>query len=141
MKKLTALLMVIILCFSMAACSKGNGLTTVAGTTAAENPKFIQFENGLNAKGLNFKKTVKSASLFGAIEGYGYKFDDGAAVELYRFDKNSDAYKSAVQTGKLYLKAMHIYYSDIVINDDMILWYYGTKTEKSTVDTVFSGIK
>lgn len=46
--------------------------------------------------------------MVGAKEGYGYKFNDETSVELYLFDKASDAYKEAIKNNKIYLESFGI---------------------------------
>ena len=55
---------------------------------------FERFEDALTAKGLSFEKSIMAAQLVGAEAGAKYKIGSGT-VELYSFDRTSEAYKAA----------------------------------------------
>lgn len=58
---------------------------------------FEEFENNLK-KDFEFEKIIKAAEMIGANEGYGYKFNDGRKVEVYRFD-DKDKLKDFLENG------------------------------------------
>jgi uncharacterized protein YxeA len=58
---------------------------------------FEEFENNLN-KDFEFEKVIKAAEMIDANEGYGYKFNDGRKVEVYRFD-DKDKLKDFLENG------------------------------------------
>lgn len=55
---------------------------------------FEQYEAALEAQGISFEKVQMAAEIVGAAEGAKYKID-GGAVELYCFDVDGEAYKTA----------------------------------------------
>ena len=61
-------------------------------------------KNDLTSVDSNLEVQEKSASLVGATEGYGYIMS-GCNVEVYKFDVNSDSYKTAEQNQELNLEA------------------------------------
>ena len=57
---------------------------------------FEQYEAALDKQGISFEKVQMAAEIVGAAEGAKYKID-GGAVELYLFDTESEAYKTAAE--------------------------------------------
>ena len=86
----------------MAGCaSKTDG--PVESSAKDERTVFEQVEDGLTDAGIKFEKTVMAAEMVGAVEGQKYKLSTGN-VEVYRFEKDSDALKDAKSSGTLTLK-------------------------------------
>ncbi len=55
---------------------------------------FDVFEDMLNKNGITFEKVQMASSLIGAEQGIKYKIEEGK-IELYKFDKSSEAYIKA----------------------------------------------
>ena len=100
-----------ILCVGLTACGQGNGAVSSTrdqsteskepstSVTASEPKKeertiFQQFADALEDRGIGFEKVQMAAEMIGAEQGVKYKIGDGA-VELYRFDPESEAYQNA----------------------------------------------
>lgn len=62
--------------------------------TALARTAFEQYEAALDGKGISFEKVQMAAEIVGAAEGAKYEVD-GGAVELYIFDADGEAYKTA----------------------------------------------
>ncbi|MCI7301552.1 MAG: hypothetical protein SOR93_06425 [Clostridiales Family XIII bacterium] len=94
MKKITVLVLSLLLCFAMFGCGGGDsGSTdqeTTAATTAETKPTI---EKSVEALAEYLGLTNPSDSAFGMIGAeHGKKYEDGK-VEIYKFDTSSDAYK------------------------------------------------
>ena len=77
---------------------------------------FAKFEEELDNKGIAYEKTIMSADMIGAVEGYAYKIEE-TKVELYRFDTESAAYKNAESTSKVVLESFNLEI-DILLNGE-----------------------
>lgn len=78
--------------------------TTAQPTEATENQTiFEKFEEKLNNNGFKYEKITQAAEMVGAIQGIGYKTSTGKA-EVYKFDSESEAYKTAEKNKALYLE-------------------------------------
>lgn len=99
--------------------------TTTVATEASSAPSeskpdsegsdlFEKVQSKLSA--YSFEIVEKDGSYIGAEKGCGYKFDDGEVVEMYAFDKSSDAYKAAEQSQTLNMEAFGITYDAVVKN-------------------------
>lgn len=119
-----------------------NATTEITPSFAPEiiSPKFEQFEKGLEANKINYQKVDKLAILVGAKEGYGYNLDDENAVELYLFDKDSDAYKEAFKNNKITLQGMNMAI-EVTFNDDIAIFYNGNSAEQATIEKIFADLK
>ena len=157
LKTLLALLLVAVMALSFVACgnsnttdttdtdnSSTNNSTTDASSTNSNETvqldKFQQFENGLTDKQIGFEIVQKMGSMVGAKEGYGYKFNDETSVELYLFDKTSDAYKDAIKNNKIYVESFGIA-MDVVFNDDICIYYNGEVANKADIEAIFESLK
>ena len=157
LKTLLALLLVAVMALSFVACgnsnttdttdtdnSSTNNSTTDASSTnnneTVQLDKIQQFENGLTDKQIEFEIVQKMGSMVGAKEGYGYKFNDETSVELYLFDKASDAYKEAIKNNKIYVESFGIA-MDVVFNDDICIYYNGEVTNKADIAAIFESLK
>ena len=63
---------------------------------------FSEFEEELKKSGIKYETVKMAANLIGAQDGMKYKIGDGV-IELYRYDIDSDSYKTAEQTQSIYL--------------------------------------
>ena len=157
LKTLLALLLVAVMTLSFVACgnsittdttdtdnSSTNNSTTDASSTnnneTVQLDKFQQFENGLTDKQIEFEIVQKMGSMVGAKEGYGYKFNDETSVELYLFDKTSEAYKDAIKNNKIYVESFGIA-MDVVFNDDICIYYNGEVANKADIEAIFESLK
>ena len=157
LKTLLALLLVAVMALSFVACgnsnttdttdtdnSSTNNSTTDASSTnnneTVQLDKFQQFENGLTDKQIEFEIVQKMGSMVGAKEGYGYKFNDETSVELYLFDKTSEAYKDAIKNNKIYVESFGIA-MDVVFNDDICIYYNGEVANKADIEAIFESLK
>ena len=132
---------------SEADVSEDESEADVSQEESEENPallyKFQQFEQGLTEKEINFEKGEVDAKLYGAEKSYLYIFDDGSAVQLYLFDKDSSAYKVAVNKNELqtsWISAIS-QAKPVVFNDDICIYFHGTPTAKTEIEAIFNNIK
>ena len=58
---------------------------------------FKKFEDELSSRGLKYEMVKMAAEMVGAQEGWKYLIGDGR-VEIYKYDKSSDAYKEIERT-------------------------------------------
>ena len=158
LKTLVVLLLVAVMALSFVACGNNNttdktdtdnSATNNSTTDTSSNDnddetkqldKFQQFENGLTDKQIEFEIVQKMGSMVGAKEGYGYQFNDETSVELYLFDKASDAYKGAIKNNKIYVESFGIA-MDVVFNDDICIYYNGEVANKADIEAIFESLK
>lgn len=157
LKTLLAFLLVAAIALSLVACGSNNATNTsdtdntstntsttdISSTNNSETvqlDKFQQFEKGLSDRQIEFEVIQKMGSMVGAKEGYGYKFNDETSVELYLFDKNSDAYKEAIKTNKLYVESFGIA-MNVIFNDDICIYFNGDVANKADIETIFESLK
>lgn len=148
LKTLLALLLVAVITLFVVACGNSNTSDTTDSTIDASSTnneavqldKFQQFEKGLSDKQIEFEVVQKMGSMVGAKEGYGYKFNDETSVELYLFDKGSDAYKEATKSNKLYVESFGIAMR-VVFNDDICIYYNGEVSNKADIEAIFESLK
>ena len=110
LKRGMALAVATVLCIGLTACGQGNGAISSTGdqsmmsnevstSATVSEPKeekniFQQFGDALEERGVVFEKVQMAEEMIGAEKGVKYEIGDGA-VELYRFDPESDAYQNA----------------------------------------------
>ena len=157
LKTLLALLLVAVMALSFVSCGNNNATNTSdtdnpsTNTSTTDTPstnnsetvkldKFQQFEKSLSDRQIEFEVVQKIGSMVGAKEGYGYKFNDETSVELYLFDKNSDAYKEAIKTNKLYVESFGIA-MNVIFNDDICIYFNGDVANKADIETIFESLK
>lgn len=152
MKKVICLLMVASMCVSMAACGESTSSSSSAAQSSkaiasssttsvssqAEQTKFEEFEAGLDKLNIKYTKINMGAEFVGAEQGIKYKFDDGS-IELYKFDKDSDAYKKAVQNKALTVESMGSFAAEF--NDNMALYFDNNVSKKSDIEDLFKSLK
>lgn len=99
--------------------------------------KFEQFEKGLNDKKITFEKNVMAAEMVGAVEGYKYKFVDGK-IELYRFEKGSDALKQVTENKSVHLEGFGSF--PVEINNNLAA-IVDVSNNKDILMEIFNNIK
>lgn len=104
LKKLLALLIVALMAVSFVACG---GETNNTEETQTSEPKITVEEFKAELKNLGIEGTEEETmyELVGATAGFKFTADD-KTLELYTFDKDSDAYKNAEKDGKLTMESL-----------------------------------
>ena len=104
LKKLLALLIVALMAISFVACG---GETNNTEETQTSEPKITVEEFKAELKNLGIEGTEEETmyELVGATAGFQLTADD-KTLELYTFDKDSDAYKNAEKDGKLTMESL-----------------------------------
>ncbi len=104
LKKLLALLIVALMAVSFVACG---GETNSTDETQTSEPKITVEEFKAELKNLGIEGTEEETmyELVGATAGFQLTADD-KTLELYTFDKDSDAYKNAEKDGKLTMESL-----------------------------------
>lgn len=104
LKKLLALLIVALMAISFVACG---GETNNTEETQTSEPKITVEEFKAELKNLGIEGTEEETmyELVGATAGFKFTADD-KTLELYTFDKDSDAYKNAEKDGKLTMESL-----------------------------------
>lgn len=104
LKKLLALLIVALMAVSFVACG---GETNNTEETQTSEPKITVEEFKAELKNLGIEGTEEETmyELVGATAGFQLTADD-KTLELYTFDKDSDAYKNAEKDGKLTMESL-----------------------------------
>ena len=104
LKKLLALLIVALMAVSFVACG---GETNNTKETQTSEPKITVEEFKAELKNLGVEGTEEETmyELVGATAGFQLTADD-KTLELYTFDKDSDAYKNAEKDGKLTMESL-----------------------------------
>jgi len=156
MKKLATFICAVAIGISTSACNvMGNSTalsslpsSTVNSESSSIDPKissaqslqtkFEQFEFKLNKLNIKYKKVTMGAELVGAEQGTKYKLSDGS-VEIYKFAKNSDAYKKAVKVKALFLDGFGNIPAEF--NGNMALIFDDEIKEKSVVENIFKSLK
>lgn len=106
----------------------------------AKTSKFEQFESDLEKNNIAFEKVQTMATLVGGAESYRYVFADKSAVELYLFDKDADAYKTAIKTSTLIIEGMNLSFN-VDFNDDIAIYYKDNPPETETISKIFTNLK
>ena len=101
LKKLLALLIVALMAVSFVACG---GETSSSGETQTSEPKITveEFKAELKNLGIEGTESETMYELVGATAGFKFTADD-KTLELYTFDKDSDAYE---KDGKLTMESL-----------------------------------
>ncbi|MGO5359043.1 hypothetical protein ACTQYZ_07105 [Anaerofustis sp. LCP19S3_F7] len=104
LKKLLALLIVALMAVSFVACG---GETNNTEEIKTSEPKITVEEFKTELKNLGIEGTEEETiyELVGATAGFQLTADD-KTLELYTFDKDSDAYKNAEKDGKLTMESL-----------------------------------
>lgn len=104
LKKLLALLIVALMAVSFVACG---GETNNTKETQTSEPKITVEEFKAELKNLGIEGTEEETmyELVGATAGFKFTADD-KTLELYTFDKDSNAYKNAEKDGKLTMESL-----------------------------------
>ncbi|MCO8193380.1 hypothetical protein [Anaerofustis sp. NSJ-163] len=104
LKKLLALLIVALMAVSFVACG---GKTNNTEETQTSEPKITVEEFKAELKNLGIEGTEEETmyELVGATAGFKFTADD-KTLELYTFDKDSNAYKNAKKDGKLTMESL-----------------------------------
>lgn len=103
-----------------------------------EKTKFEQFESGLKKTNIKYKTVTMGAQLVGAEEGIKYELSDGN-VELYKFNKESPAYKKAFKNKAITLDGFGDFPTKF--NGDMALMFDDNVKEKADIEAAFNSIK
>ena len=104
LKKLLALLIVALMAISFVACG---GETNNTEEIQTSEPKITveEFKAELKNLGIEGTESETMYELVGATAGFKFTADD-KTLELYTFDKDSDAYKNAEKDGKLTMESL-----------------------------------
>ncbi len=104
LKKLLALLVATLMAVSFVACG---GETNNTEETQTSEPKITveEFKAELKNLGIEGTESETMYELVGATAGFKFTADD-KTLELYTFDKDSDAYKNAEKDGKLTMESL-----------------------------------
>lgn len=81
------------------------------------------------------ERTDKTASLIGAVSGFGYGNED---VEVYEFDVNSDAYKNLLETNSINLEYLGTTITPAAINGKYVLIFSNNSDPDSNIVDVFN---
>lgn len=148
MKKAVSILLVLLLVFTVA-CGKEEikdsikesvkgAPETEISKSVEEAPKsvFEQFKMALDAKGVEYEVVPMAAEMVGAKQGEKYKIENGG-IELYKFDKESEAYKEAYENQALALEGFGAI-SATVDNGLAILF---NDLDKASYIDIFNGLK
>lgn len=142
LKSVLSFLLATVMVISFVGCGNNGdtGVSSASDIEAVKLDKFQQFEKELLDKGIEFEIVEKMGAMIGAKEGYGYKFNDESSVELYLFDKGSDAYKEAIKTSKVSIESLGMTMR-VDFNDDICIYYNGEVTNRSDIETIFNSLK
>lgn len=150
MKRLILILSILTVLLFVGGCGKKEDLQENKKTNDVneniENPQintmtaFEQFESNLASKNIAYEKVIIAAEMVGAAEGYKYKMPDGK-VELYRFEKDSDALKSVRENKSITLEGFGSF--PVSINDENkeIAILIDTENNNETILEIFNSIK
>ena len=115
-KKAILFVSAIALTLILTGCGSNGGVETVeqsGGNKASYT--FDNLKEDLTALDSNIEINDKSAELVGATEGYGYMMD-GCTIEVYKYDKTSDQYKTAEKEQKISMPSFGMSYNATVKN-------------------------
>ena len=120
MKRKGLIVAVLVVCLLLTGCGKGktseasdNSATTP--TEVKENINLSNIQSKIEALGVTVEKNEASYELVGAKDGFKL-LSSGKAIEIYQFDKNSDAYKKAEKNQKLEVSALDYDFDAVVKN-------------------------
>lgn len=129
MKKITVLIMSIVLCFGLVACGGGNE----GETSETEAPKVEKTVVAVaEAMGFTEEPQEKAFEMVGATDGAGY-----GEYEIYIYDEDSDAYNQI--TGDGYDMGLAVM-TATASNNGVVLIYTGDGEADQTVIDTFNGL-
>ena len=107
MKKKGLIVVALVVCLLLTGCGKEKtaevaGNSTTTPTEIKENINLSNIQSKIEALNVTVEKTEASYELVGAKDGFKL-FSNEKAIEIYQFDKNSDAYKKAEKIKNLKL--------------------------------------
>lgn len=102
----------------------------VKETSLADLEQYL-LDSGL----ISGERTEKSASLIGAISGFGYGDQD---AEVYEFDENSEAYKNMKETNSLTLEGFDFSMTPAAINGKYVLIFSNNSEPNQSIVDVFN---
>lgn len=121
MRKLSKLILVVTFTLMLAGCG-GNKNTvedkkdnTNSGTVEKETINLENLQSKIEALGISCEKTEVYYQMVGATNGFKLNAED-TRVEIYKFDKSSDAYKKAEKEQKITLDGMDMSFDAKVQN-------------------------
>lgn len=127
MKKITVLIMSIVLCFVLASCGGGNE----GDTSETEAPKIEKNVTAVaEAMGFTEEPQEKAFEMVGATDGAGY-----GEYEIYIYDEDSDAYDQI--TGDGYDMGLAVM-TAIASNNGVVLIYVGDEEPDQTIIDTFN---
>ena len=108
MKKISVLLVIFVLCFAITGCGQNvenstNNDNSAKNETVKEEKQLSSiddFKNEVKELGINFEETKMSAEYINAESGLKLT-SDGKKLEVYKFDTNSEHYKTAEENQKV----------------------------------------
>ncbi len=108
MKKISVLLVIFVLCFAITGCGQNvenntNNDNSTNNETVKEEKKLSSiddFKNEVKKLGIDFEETKMSAEYINAESGLKLT-SDGKKLEVYKFDTNSEHYKTAEENQKV----------------------------------------
>lgn len=120
MKKLFSLLLCSFMIFGLAGCGSSDSKKEETNTPTKEETKkelsFDSIKKALQDNGYAItKETTMGAELIGAKTGIKYTTNKGN-IEIYQFDKSSEAYKKAEKDGKIAMEGFGEF--GITLNND-----------------------
>lgn len=107
-----------------------SALATKVTTTTPVNDPFVKMDQVLKGLGINFERKWMFAEAVGAKEGQKYSTTKGT-YELYLYDTNSDAYKTAVKNNAMDLGGTLF---PATIKNGFALYFYDNVPAKTRSD-------
>ena len=120
MKKKGLIVIALVVCLLLTGCGKEktsevSDSSNTVPTQTKENINLSNIQSKIEALNITVEKTEASYELVGAKDGFKFLSNE-KAIEIYQFDKNSDAYKKAEKNQKLEVSAMDYDFDAVVKN-------------------------
>lgn len=135
-KRITILIVTIVFAFLLTGCgskdvnnsTEENKDNMSTEQTTKSSYTFENLKSDLTGLDSGIQVNQKSATMVGAEEGYGYIMSS-CSLEVYRFDKSSEQYKTAEKEQKLSMPSMNMSFNATVKNGYAYLVTDGTCDE------------
>lgn len=146
MKKISVLLVIFVLCFAITGCGQNvenntNNDNSTNNETVKEEKKLSSiddFKNEVKKLGIDFEETKMSAEYINAESGLKLT-SDGKKLEVYKFDTNSEHYKTAEENQKVTMDGFGSF--DAIVKNGYALMIDDNFPQYDKVIEIFNNLK
>lgn len=110
--------------------SSGEPETESAETSLSDLEQYLLEQGAVTGE-----RTDKTASLIGAVAGFGYGNEN---VEVYEYDLNSDAYKNLKDTNTINVESLGVTLTPAAINENYVLIFSNDAEPDQNIVDIFN---